>query len=204
MPSTIRAHSTNRLTARLRRPAAAIALALIQTTTGWAADAPTPPEWALSADGSHIVQRSTRLAWPRCVEGQRWNGKDCSGEPLLLNHTEAQALARSRVKAEGVAWRLPHLKELQQLVRQIEHNTGGGNTWLPGSAQGWCWSGSPVIDIHEVNAYRYDNVMKGLNGQNVNQMKFLHGWVVNTGTGEARSDVLKRTPMQVRLVRPMD
>ena len=42
---------------------------------------------------------------------------------------------------------------------------------------------------------------QGVNGQNVSQMKFLHAWVVNTATGESRDDVLKRTPMFVRLVR---
>ena len=203
MPNTIRAPSASGLASSVRRPTGGIVLALLQITS-WAADAPMPPEWAVSPDGSHIVQRSTRLIWPRCVEGQRWTGKDCIGEPLWLDHTEAQALARTRTKAEGVAWRLPHLKELQQLVRQGTQKPAAGAVWLPDSAQGWSWSGTAAIDIRSVNAYSYDNVMKGLNGQNVNQMKFLHGWVVNTGTGESRNDVLKRTPMMVRLVRPAD
>ena len=55
--------------------------------------------------------------------------------------------------------------------------------------------------MREINPYSYESVMRGVDGQNVAQMKFLHGWVVNTGTGEARDDVLRRTPMFVQLVR---
>ncbi|MBA4260935.1 MAG: hypothetical protein C0443_02630 [Comamonadaceae bacterium] len=165
---------------------------------------PSPAEWSLTPDGGHFLQRSTQLVWPRCVEGQRWSGQHCVGEPRWLNHTEAQALARSRAQADGVAWRLPHLKELQQLARLSTQKPVTGKTTLPDASQGWSWSATAPINMHSVNAYSYDNIAKGLNGQTVNQMKFLHGWAVNTGTGEARNDVLKRTPMMVRLVRPAD
>ncbi len=60
------------------------------------------------------------------------------------------------------------------------------------------------IEVRKVNPYNYGNVMNGVTDQNVNQMKFLHAWVVNTATGESRDDVLKRTPMFVRLVRKSD
>lgn len=173
-------------------------------TVAWADGASKAPDWVLTPDGSHIVQRSTRLLWPRCVEGMRWNGKDCIGEPLGMAIAEATALARSRTKADGHAWRLPHLKELQQLAHLAGQTSDMGRTALPESTQGWCWSGTAAIDTRQVNAYRYDNIMKGLNGQNVNQMKFLHGWAVNTATGESRNDVLKRTLLYVRLVRPAD
>jgi hypothetical protein len=59
------------------------------------------PEWTLTADGSNLVQRSTRLRWPHCVEGIRWNGKDCIGEPLGMELAEATCLARSLAKADG-------------------------------------------------------------------------------------------------------
>lgn len=165
---------------------------------------PSPAEWSLTPDGGHLLQRSTRLVWPRCVEGQRWSGKHCVGEPQWLNHTEAQALARSRAQTDGLAWRLPHLKELQQLARLSTQKPAIGKTSLPDASQGWSWSATAAINMHSVNAYSYDNIVKGLNGQNANQLKFLHGWVVNTGTGEARNDVLKRTPMMVRLVHSVD
>lgn len=171
------------------------------------ADAPSavpPAEWTLTPDGSHFIQRSTRLMWPRCVEGMHWRGGYCVGEPLWLDHAQAQALAHQRAQADGQPWRLPNTKELQQLARLAAQPPAKGRPGIPESTQGWVWSGTVPIQVREVNAYRYDNVMKGVNGQNVTQMKFLHGWVVNTATGESRDDVLKRTRMFVRLVRSAD
>ena len=158
-------------------------------------------DWTLTTDGSHYLQRSTHLLWPRCVEGMRWNGKDCAGQPLWLDHMAAQALARQRSKIDGHQWRLPHLKELQQLARLNSAPPTKAMAPIPESAEGWVWTGTIPIEVRNVNPYSYGNVMNGVTGQNVSQMKFLHAWVVNTATGESRSDVLKRTPMFVRLVR---
>lgn len=158
-------------------------------------------DWTLTSDGSHYLQRSTHLLWPRCVEGMRWNGKDCAGQPLWLDHMAAQALARQRSKIDGHQWRLPHLKELQQLARLNSAPSTKTVPPLPESTEGWVWTGTIPIEMRSVNPYSYGNVMNGVTGQNVSQMKFLHAWVVNTATGESRDDVLKRTPMFVRLVR---
>lgn len=40
-------------------------------TVAWADGTSKAPDWVLTPDGSHIVQHSTRLLWPRCVEGMR-------------------------------------------------------------------------------------------------------------------------------------
>lgn len=161
-------------------------------------------DWTLTADGSHYLQRSTHLLWPRCVEGMRWHGKDCAGQPLWLDHMAAQALVRQRSKIDGRHWCLPHLKELQQLPRLNSAPTTKAAAPIPASTEGWVWTGTIPIEVRSVNPYSYSNVMNGVNGQNVSQMKFLHAWVVNTATGESREDVLKRTPMFVRLVRKSD
>lgn len=156
-------------------------------------------EWTVSADGQTLLQRSTGLVWQRCVAGMRWNGRDCAGQPLWLDLPQAQALARQRAQADGLPWRLPHQRELSRLARlgvQPDQNL------LPENTLGWVWSGSVPIAMRAVNPYTYDNIMHGIDGQNVAQMSFLHGWVVNTATGEARNDVLRRTPMFVQLVRP--
>jgi Protein of unknown function (DUF1566) len=160
------------------------------------------PEWAPSPDGRWLHQRSTGLVWERCVMGMHWNGKDCVGQPQWVDHLQASALARQRAKTDGLPWRLPHLKELQQLARLGTQKTLP--RLLPESTEGWVWTGTIPIEVRSVNPYSYGNVMNGVTGQNVNQMKFLHAWVVNTATGESRSDVLKRTPMFVRLVRKSD
>jgi hypothetical protein len=181
-------------------------VALLSATPAWpaAGTAGQTAEWTLSTDGAHILQRSTQLVWPRCVEGMRWNGRFCIGEPLWLDQSEAQALARQRAQATGLAWRLPYIRELQQFARMSAAAPDASRPSVPEATQGWVWSGTTPIQIHEINPYRYDNVMKGGNGQSTSQMKFLHGWVVNTATGEARDDVLKRTKMFVRLVRRLE
>lgn len=154
-------------------------------------------EWSITADGQGLFQRSTGLVWSRCVVGMHWNGRVCVGEPQWLDLPQAQAMARERAQADGLPWRLPHLRELQQFARLGKLPE---QTLLPEASQGWVWSASVPIATHEVNPYTYQNVMNGVNGQNAAQMKFLHGWVVNTATGESRSDVLRRTPMFVQLV----
>jgi Protein of unknown function (DUF1566) len=159
-------------------------------------------EWTPSPDGQWLLQRSTGLVWQRCVVGMQWNGKDCAGQPQWADHAQASALARQRAKADGQPWRLPHLKELQQLAQLGTQKARP--RLLPESTEGWVWTASIPIEVRSVNPYSYGNVMNGVTGQNVAQMKFLHAWVVNTATGESRDDVLKRTPMFVRLVRKSD
>jgi hypothetical protein len=169
-----------------------------------AAEVRALPDWVVTADGAHIVHRSAGVAWPRCVEGLRWNGRACIGQALQLDHAQALALAQAREKADGVAWRLPHLKELQALAGQNARPAGAQGALLPDSPAGWCWTATANIDTAPVNEYRYGNVMRGVNNQNVARLQFLHAWAVNTDTGEARKDVLKRSPQWVRLVRPVD
>jgi hypothetical protein len=178
-------------------------LTLLGTPAAWPATGTTgqATEWTLSPDGAQILQRSTQLVWPRCVEGMRWDGRFCVGEPLWLDQSEAQALARQRAQASGLAWRLPYIRELQQFARMSAAAPDASRPGVPEATQGWVWSGTTPIQIHEINPYRYDNVMKGGNGQSTSQMKFLHGWVVNTATGEARDDVLKRTSTRAPRVR---
>ena len=81
-----------------------------------AADSSVSADWSLSADGAYVLDQRAGLAWPRCVEGMQWNGKTCTGQPLLLDRAEATALASERWKAEGVGWRIPRAAELQRLV----------------------------------------------------------------------------------------
>ena len=158
-------------------------------------------DWTPSHDGQWLHQRSTGLVWQRCLLGMRWNGRDCAGEPLWVDHQHASALARERSQLDGLPWRLPYLRELQQLTHV---GTAMRPAVLPESTQGWVWTASIPIEVRAANPFNYGNVMNRVTGQSVTEMKFLHAWVVNTATGESRSDVLKRTPMYVRLVRKVD
>ncbi|MCW5657493.1 MAG: hypothetical protein KIT60_07305 [Burkholderiaceae bacterium] len=165
----------------------------------------TGRDWALSGDGAYVIHRDARMAWPRCVEGTAWNGRRCTGAPLLMDRQEALALARARSEQSGVTWRLPHVKELQQLASASAlASSRDGAALLPAASHGWCWSATAVVDTRGFNEYNYGNVSRGLNKANVNQLGFLHGWAVNTVDGEARGDVPKRTKLSVRLVLPLD
>lgn len=166
-----------------------------------AGDAPAPAGWGYSADGSLVLHLSTRAVWSRCVEGMRWDGQRCVGEALWLDHAGALALARKRTEVDGLAWRLPHVKELQHLLEVNAHASAGRTAgFLPEPPSGWCWTGTAPVNTSSFNEYSYGNVMRGLTAQNTIQVRFLHGWAVNLATGEARDDALKRSLLLVRLV----
>jgi hypothetical protein len=178
---------------------------LLPGTAVRADDAPTPPDWGYSADGTHVLHLGARVVWSRCVEGMRWEGQRCVGEALRLDHAGALAWARKRAETTGLAWRLPQLKELQQLLDVNPHASPDTvAAFLPAPPAGWCWTATAPVDTRSVNEYRYGNVMRGLTAQNTTRVRFLHGWAVNLATGEARDDALKRSRLLVRLVAPLD
>ena len=187
-------------------------LALACCTGGWAqpaaavAERPAPSSegrFALSEDGDYVIDLKARLAWPRCVEGMKWDGKTCTGQPRLFDHAEAQAHALARWKAEGARWRLPHTAELQRLVDRSLPRQGLDPLLFPLAPREWHWSGTAAVNTGApVNPYSYDNVQKGRTPENANRLAYLHGWAVNLVNGEARGDVDKHTRLPVRLVRP--
>lgn len=159
-----------------------------QTTT---AAQPTP-----SADGAYVIDPRSKLAWPRCAEGMQWNGRTCAGEPRLMTHGEAAALATARFKAEGVAWRLPRLTELRRWAGSEQ-----GRELFPGDPQDWTWTSTSRIDTTQSSPYAYDNITRGSLGTQ-DRLGVQQGWAVHMGTGEARGDVARKTALIVRLVRP--
>lgn len=166
---------------------------------GWvqaAAQTPVPAQPAPSADGAYVIDPRSRLAWPRCVEGMVWNGRSCTGQPRLMSHGEALALATARYKAEGVAWRLPRLTELRRWAASEQ-----GRQLFPGEPEDWTWTSTSRIDTTQSNAYNYGNIARGSAGTQ-DRLGVQQGWAVHMGSGEARGDVARRTPLVVRLVRP--
>lgn len=161
-------------------------------------------DWLTTTSGDYVVQLSTRLAWPRCVEGMRWTGRRCEGRPLRLSHADALALARSRGKAEGVAWRLPGVKELQRLAQRNLHPPRTQAPLMPVDGDEWCWSSTTPVDTSRINEYSYGNVVRGVNGQNMARLQFLHAWSVDMASAQTRGNTPKRDLLYVRLVRPVD
>ncbi|GAB3496009.1 hypothetical protein GCM10027399_18620 [Curvibacter fontanus] len=160
-------------------------------TTSLTAASPAP-----TADGRYVIDPRSKLAWPRCVEGMAWNGKTCTGQPREMTHGEAVALATARFKAEGVAWRLPRLTELRRWAASEQ-----GRALFPAAPQDWYWTSTSRIDTTQANPYHYGNIQQGRAGTQ-DQLGVQQGWALHMGTGEARGDVGRRTPLVVRLVRP--
>ncbi|MCZ8251377.1 MAG: DUF1566 domain-containing protein [Hylemonella sp.] len=156
-----------------------------------AVEAPAP-----SADGAYVIDPRSKLAWPRCVVGMEWNGRTCTGEPRLMSHGEAAAMATARFKAEGVAWRLPRLTELRRWAGSEQ-----GRELFPGDPQDWTWTSTSRIDTTQSSPYAYDNITRGSLGTQ-DRLGVQQGWAVHMGSGEARGDVARKTALIVRLVRP--
>lgn len=167
----------------------------------------TPPvarQWVLSQDGAYVIDQSAKAAWSRCAEGMAWNGKTCTGKPKLMSHAEAKAYVAARVKADGVAWRLPRAQELRYLVDRKNPAQGLDRVLFPAAPGEWHWSSTANINMAPVNDYNYGNVMEGRTSANTNRIAFQQGWAVNLSTGEARGDASRSSLLPVRLVRPLD
>ena len=159
------------------------------------------PALAPLPDGTLVVDPRSRLAWPRCVEGMRWNGHTCTGMAELFTYGEAQALARKRWQAEGVRWRLPRVNELRRLVNRAAQPPAVDAALFPAAPREWHWTGTASVNAATVNPYAYGNVARG--GAGESQLAVQQGWAVDMASGEARGDVGRATRLPVRLVRPM-
>ncbi|MDO9237031.1 MAG: DUF1566 domain-containing protein [Aquabacterium sp.] len=186
--------------------ATALLTAYFFASASGAVEPAVSPNLLVSEDGAYVIDVKAKLAWPRCVEGMKWDGKTCKGQALLLTQAEAIALAADRKAADGMNWRLPRVTDLQKLTNQKTGQTGLDWKLFPGSPREWHWALTANVNTRteSVNQYNYGNIMKPQTNASVNHMGFLHGWAVNLETGEARGDVTKRTLLPVRLVRPQN
>lgn len=159
------------------------------------------PGFVLSDDGAAVIDLRSGLAWSRCVEGMTWRAGACRGEAVLASYGEAAALAKKRAARDGLAWRVPTMNELKTLSERLPGAGRAAGDLFPQPPGGWYWTSSVRVETARVNPYDYANVQRGLTEQNVNRIAYLHGWVVDAETGRARSDMPRRTPLPVRLVR---
>ena len=185
------------------RRCGAVCAALASAAT-WALEPVEAPSWVLTQDGAYAINLRDKLAWPRCVEGMQWNGKTCTGKPVLATYAEAVALAASRKKTDGVDWRLPSVPELQHLLNGSASSAATDLARFPLAPLDWYWSGTANITTEKVNPYNYGNISQGRTATDTSQLIGFKGWAVNLGTGESRGNVTKRSRLLVRLVASQD
>ncbi|MBW8846437.1 MAG: DUF1566 domain-containing protein [Burkholderiales bacterium] len=178
------------------RPTAFLLLVLWMSLPAAADDA---PRLVPSADGRELVDAVAGVAWSRCVEGMSWDGRRCTGTPLLATHAEALALARARSEAEVKLWRLPRAPELKRLFERLAHGKDEA-TLAPAAPVGWYWSGSTRIESEAVNPYSYRSVERGTTQHQLDRLSVQSGWAVQHPGGAVRGDMARREKLAVRLV----
>jgi hypothetical protein len=175
-------------------------LALV-LTSAMPAVAQDGPRLEPGAEGRELLDAGAGLAWARCVEGMRWSGRHCEGEPVLATHKEALALARARSEADGRPWRLPRAQELKRLAERVGRAPNAAEL-TPDAPRGWYWSASVRIETEAVNPYSYGSVQKGATERQVDRLAPQAGWAVEQPGGAVR-DSPKRDRLLVRLVRAL-
>ena len=174
------------------------------TTADKATPAPTSVELTVSSDGTEVIDQRARLAWMRCAEGMQRNGSGCTGRPLLMDRSQANARAQERSKTDRLRWRLPRVNELRRLVNKNATPPGPDAQLFPSAPLDWHWSGTARIRNQSVNPYNYENVAQGRTGQSSTGLDMAGGWAVNLATGAAQGETARNSKLLVRLVRALD
>ncbi len=165
---------------------------------------PEQPHLVVSADGGYVLDLRSKLIWPRCAEGMRWNGSTCIGQRMLFSYADALQIAASRSQSEGVRWRLPRVTELRHLVDKNGTPPGLHPLLFPKSPSESYWTSTPTIRHTEINQYDYANIAQGRTGDGGSTLAPLLGWALDPQTGDGVGDVSKATPLAIRFVRSFD
>jgi hypothetical protein len=142
----------------------------------FAAPAHAQGRFTISADGQEVTDSTTQLTWRRCAEGERWDGKACSGKATRFSYAGAKQAAES-AKNGGKAWRVPTRDELVALVdMQAKKKPKIDTSAFPNTPNAPFWASRPGSD---------DN---------------LNAWLVNFGNGKVHAN-LGQAKFPLRLVR---
>lgn len=91
----------------------------------------------VNTNGAEVRDTLTGLVWMRCVYGQKWDGEQCTGEPVARQFPQARATV---VNAQP--WRLPSRDELMAIMDRTCIVPTLNKTWFPGDPGGVTWSGT--------------------------------------------------------------
>lgn len=155
-------------------------------------------ELQLSADGSEVQDLRARLVWPRCVHGMVWRNERCQGTPQRLNYSQAQKLAQSLHREDGLGWRLPRTNELRRLQQRTAAPTEQAAALFAQTPGDWHWTGTAAINSRAINRYSYEATTPARNSLPAPQ-----AWAVDWATGQASGEMGRGNVLLVRLVRPL-
>jgi hypothetical protein len=104
------------------------------------------PSWATATrfllNGAEVLDQRTGLTWARCSVGQSWNGSNCIGPALQMNHEAAFDYVKSQV-----GWRLPSDRELFSLADKGCYNPAIDIIAFPDTPSGAFWSSTPKMNL---------------------------------------------------------
>ena len=124
-----------------------------------------------------VVDLRSGVEWMRCSVGQQWNGKNCDGKIIRLNHDDvAKAIVIANEQLGG-HWRLPTRKELEGLVCAACETIKIDSDSFPQTVPEPYWTG-------EVNGFAAR-----------------HFWSVNFMTGYTYGRFFPQQELAVRLLR---
>lgn len=103
-------------------------------------------------NGAEVTDTMTGLVWRRCSEGQTWTGSTCSGDATLTTWRRALDAARGAA-ADGTAWRLPNIKELNSLVDDTRSLPAINAEVFPQTPASVYWSSSHVVGSEQFVRY---------------------------------------------------
>jgi hypothetical protein len=100
--------------------------------TGWTVD-------EASGTATHVA---SGLVWYRCLAGERFSAGQCTGFPMELMLDDAKDYAKSIAETSGKPWRMPTLKEMQQLRLTHCHNPAVNKVLFPSVNSSNHWTSS--------------------------------------------------------------
>ena len=124
-----------------------------------------------------VVDLRHGVDWLRCSVGQVWNGTECKGDIVRLNHEDIKIAVKQAGEQLGGTWRLPNLEELEDLLCKSCNRPLIDPEMFPGTESEPYWTGE----------------QNGLSTRHYFSVNFFNGWVYGR--------FLPTRPLAVRLVR---
>lgn len=100
------------------------------------------PGWVVDPDSGTARHVESGLVWYRCMGGERFAGDQCLGSPLELNLEEAKDYALAIAETSGKPWRLPTLREMQQIRQMHCQNPAVNKVLFPSAYSSNHWTSS--------------------------------------------------------------